>query len=123
MSGNRLFVDTNILLYFLDGDSDVIEMIADKNIIISFVSELELLAFPKISADSEETIKGLLSNCTIIDISPEIKDLTVEFRRKSKLKLPDAIVAATAFYLKLPLLTADKQFRTVSELEVILYEL
>ncbi|MEK6476829.1 PIN domain-containing protein [Catalinimonas sp. 4WD22] len=86
MSGNSLFVDTNILLYFLDGDSDVIEMIADKNIIISFISEPELLAFPKISAVSEETIKGLLKNCTIVDISPEIKDLTIEFRRKSKLK-------------------------------------
>lgn len=123
MSGNKLFVDTNILLYFLDGDQEVIEMISDKELVISFINELELLSFPKISADSEETIKGLLKNCTIVDITQEIKDLTIEFRRKSKLKLPDAIVAATAFYLQLPLLTADKQFRKVEELEVIIYEM
>ncbi|WP_017731474.1 type II toxin-antitoxin system VapC family toxin [Nafulsella turpanensis] len=123
MSGNRIFVDTNILLYFLKGDQDVIEMISDKDLVISFITELELLSFPKITTDSEETIKGLLKSCLIVDVSPEIKDLTIEFRRKSKLKLPDSIVAATAFYYKLPLLTADKQFRTVEELEIIIYEM
>jgi len=123
MSGNKLFVDTNILLYFLNGDQEVIEMLSDKEIIISFINELEMLSFPKISPDSEETINGLLKNCTIVDITPEIKNLTIEFRRKSKLKLPDSIVAATAFYSQLPLLTADKQFRTLEELEVIIYEM
>lgn len=123
MSGSKLFVDTNILLYFLNGDPEVIEMISDKDLIISFITELELQAFPEISADSEEIIKGLLKNCTIVDISPELKELTIEFRKKSKLKLPDAIIAATAFYFKLPLLTADKQFRTIDELEVIMYEM
>lgn len=97
MSGNRLCVDTNILLYFLKGDQEVIEMIADKNLVISFITELELLSFPKISPDTEDAIKGLLKNCQIIDITSEVKDLTIEFRRKSKLKLPDSIVAATAF--------------------------
>lgn len=123
MSGNRLCVDTNILLYFLKGDQEVIEMISDKDLVISFITELELLSFPKISSDSGDTIKGLLKNCLIIDIRSEIKDLTIEIRRKSKLKIPDAIVAATAFYSKLPLLTADKQFRTVDELDLIMYEL
>lgn len=81
MSGSRLFVDTNILLYFLNGDQEVIEMISDKELVISFINELGLLSFPKISADSEKTIKGLLKNCTIVDITSEIKDLTIEFRR------------------------------------------
>ncbi|WP_233218979.1 type II toxin-antitoxin system VapC family toxin [Adhaeribacter arboris] len=110
MRGNKLFVDTNILLYFLKGESEVIEMLADKDLIISFVTELELLSFPKISPNSEEVIQGLLKNCSIIDLTAEIKELIIRFRRESKLKLPDAIVAATACYLKLPLPTADKQF-------------
>jgi predicted nucleic acid-binding protein len=123
MSGNRLFVDTNILLYFLKGDQEVVEMISDKDLVISFITELELLCFPKISSDTEETIKGLLKNCLIIDVNPEIKGLTIEFRKKSKLKLPDSIIAVTAYYSKLPLLTSDKQFRTIEELNIIIYEL
>lgn len=123
MSGNKLFVDTNILLYFLKGDPEVIEMIEEKNLVISFITELELFSFPAISPDSEKTIKGLLKSCLIVDISQEIKDLTIEFKKKSKLKLPDSIIAASAYYYKLPLLTADKQFRTVEELDIIMYEL
>src|SRR5690554_7377700 len=113
MSGNKLFVDTNKLLYFLKGEPEVIEMISDKNLVISFITELELLSFPGISSDSENSIKGLLNNCTIIDINSDIKELSIEFRKKSKLKLPDSIIAATAIFSKLPLLTADKQFKTV----------
>lgn len=122
MSGNRLLVDTNILLYFLKGDLEVIEMISKKDIVISFITELELLSFLKIHNGSEKIVKGLLKNCSIVELNPEIKDLTVEFRRKSKLKLPDSIIAATAFYCQLPLMTADKQFRKIEELDIIFYD-
>jgi len=96
MNGSRIFVDTNILLYFLNGDVEVIDMISDKDIFISFITELELLSFPKLTDKDEKTIKGLLKNCIIIDINPEIKNLTIELRKKSNLKLPDSIIAATA---------------------------
>ena len=96
MNGSRIFVDTNILLYFLTGDVEVIDMISDKDIFISFITELELLSFPKLTDKDEKTIKGLLKNCIIIDINPEIKNLTIELRKKSNLKLPDSIIAATA---------------------------
>ena len=123
MSGNKNFVDTNILLYLLKGDKEVIEMISDKDVVISFITELDLLSFPRLSVDSEKVIRNLLSDCLIIYIRPEIKELTIDIRRKSKLKIPDSIVAASAFYQKLPLLTSDKQFRTVDELDVIIYEM
>ena len=68
-------------------------------------------------------IKGLLKNCIIIDINPEIKNLTIELRKKSNLKLPDSIIAATAYINKLPLLTADKQYKSLGDLDIIIYEL
>mgnify|MGYP000120138957 CR=1 FL=1 len=123
MSGNRLFVDTNILIYFLKGDQEVIEMLSDKNPVISFITELEVLSFPGDSSNNEEIIKGLLKNCSIIDINSEIKKRTITFRKKSNLKLPDAIIAATAQFTGLPLLTGDQQFKSVKGLDIILYEL
>ncbi len=98
-------------------------MISDKEIVISFVTELELLSFPSLTNESEKIIRRLLKNCLIIDISHEIENLTIGFKKKSKLKLPDSIIAATSFYYKLPFLTADKQFRTIEELDVIIYEM
>ena len=123
MNGNKIFVDTNILIYFLQGDKDVIAMISDKEIVISFITELELLSLPKISDKSKKLIKELLKICLIIDINAEIKDLAIEFRQKSKIKLPDAIIAATAYFHQLPLLTAVKRFKSIEELEVLIYEL
>ena len=123
MNGNKIFVDTNILIYFLQGDKDVIAMISDKEIVISFITELELLSLPKISDKSKKLIKELLKICLIIDINAEIKHLAIEFRKKSKIKLPDAIIAATAYFHQLPLLTADKQYKSIEELEVLIYEL
>ena len=122
MNGNKIFVDTNIILYFLKGEKEVVEMISDKELVISFVTELELLSFPEISADAVKVIKGLLRNCQIININQDIKNLTIRLRKKYKLKLPDAIIGATALFQKLPLITADKQFRKIEELDVIEYD-
>ena len=77
MSGNKIFVDTNILIYFLKGDQEVIEMISDKDLVISFISELELLSLPDLTPDSQKIVKGLLKSCSIIDINNSIKELSV----------------------------------------------
>jgi predicted nucleic acid-binding protein len=123
MSGNKLFVDSNILLYFLKGEKEIVEIISENEIVISFINELELLSFPNLTYESENSIKGILKNCQIININEEIKLLTVELRRKYKLKLPDSIIAASAFYFNIPLLTADKHFNQIEELEIILYQI
>ena len=122
MSGNKIFVDTNILIYFLKGEEEVIEMIGDKNVAISFITELELLSFPELTKESEQIIIDLLKNCTIIELNRKIKDLTIEIRKKTRLRIPDSIVAASAYYMNLPLLNADKQMRSIDEVDVIIYE-
>ncbi len=122
MNGNKIFADTNILLYFLNGEEEVVEMLKNKEIFISFITELEMLSYPELSTDSENIIRGLLSNCTIININSKIKKSTVNFRKKYKLKLPDSIIAATVSSLNLPIITADQQFRKIDSLEIILYE-
>lgn len=122
MNGNKVFADTNILLYFLNGEEEVIEILSDKELFISFITELEMLAFPSQTADSELIIKGFLSNCTIININSKIKNSTIDLRKKYNLKLPDSIIAATASVLNLPLLTADHHFKKITSQEIILYD-
>lgn len=122
MNGSKIFADTNILLYFLNGEEDVIEIFSNKEIFISFVSELEMLSYPNLSPDSEKIINEFLSQCTVININSEIKKATISLRKKYNLKLPDSIIAASASVLNLPILTADQQFRKIKSLEIILYE-
>ena len=122
MSGNSVLTDTNIILYFLRGDSAVVEMLSDHDLTISFITELEVLAYPSISVQEQMLIKDFLALCSIVDMNAKIKRLIIELRKKYRLKLPDAIIAATAIYANLPLVTADKQFGKVTELNIILYE-
>lgn len=56
-------------------------------------------------------------------MNDEIKANTISIRVNNKLKIPDAIIAATSFYLKTPIVTADEQFKKVSDLEIIYYSI
>lgn len=122
MSGNKLFVDTNILIFLLNGDPDISEILDGKELVISVITELEVKSFPKVSENELEVIDRLVEECQVININQEIKKLAVEIRRTRTLKLPDAIVAASAYYSKLPIFTADKEFKKLEELDVIIYE-
>lgn len=57
-----------------------------------------------------------------MDINAEIKKSVIELRSKYSIKLPDAIVAATANYINQPLITADSDFKKLEELGIIYYE-
>ncbi|MEQ8242830.1 type II toxin-antitoxin system VapC family toxin [Fulvivirga sp.] len=121
MNGNKLFVDTNILIYLLNGDSEISQILDGKQLVISVITELELLALPNLSKEEQDIIQQLIGECQVININSSIKKVTVELRKSRKLKLPDALIAATSFYSKLPLLTADKSFGEIEELDVIIY--
>jgi predicted nucleic acid-binding protein len=55
-------------------------------------------------------------------MSDDIKEKYIEVRRKYRLKLADAVIAATAIVSGMPLITSDKQFKTIKELKLITYE-
>ena len=122
MSGNNVFVDTNILIYLLDKDAALLQILDGKSIYISFISEMELLSVRNYTVSETRKLEELLADCIIIDINPEIKRIAVQYRLTLKLKLPDAIIAATSHYLSFPLLTADKDFSGIKDADVLLYE-
>ena len=122
MSGNKLFIDTNIALYLLNGDETLSTFLYGKELYISVITELELLGFSNISKEEENIIKEFISNCTIIPINTKIKVETILLRRKYKTKLPDSIIAASSLNLNLPFVSADTEFNKISELTFVFYE-
>ena len=65
-------------------------------------------------------MSDFISNCFIIDLDTEVKRYTIQIRKKQKVKLPDAVIAASSLVKKLPLFTADKGFGKITGLNVIL---
>lgn len=122
MNGNSIFIDTNIILYLLGGDRTLIPLLENKKLFVSFITELELLSFKKLTKNEYKIIKGFLAECTIFDINSKIKELAVDIRSKYTLKLPDAIIIATALYLDMSIISADSQFNKVKETDLIFYK-
>jgi predicted nucleic acid-binding protein len=123
MNGHRFLADTNMLIMLVEGNERVAELLEGCQVFTSFVSELELLSESGLLAKQIKKLEGLLNDCTVIDINLAIKSKKIAIRRKHKIKLPDAIIAATAMTLDLPLITADKGFKKVDGLTLILFEL
>ncbi len=121
MNGTNLVLDTNIVIYYFRGSEFARDLILNNEITISIITEIELLSYPNNTPTDIVNIKKLLSTFTIIPITTFIKDKTIEFRRKYKLKTPDSIIVATANYLNYALVTADKQLKNV-EIDMILFE-
>ena len=97
MSGSSYVLDTNIISFFLKGDSNLLPYFNYTIIHISFVTELELKSIPGLSGKDFEKLDNFLNTCVITDINAAIKTTTVNFKKDYKLKLPDAIIAATSF--------------------------
>ncbi len=122
MNGSKLFLDTNIILYLLNGDQTLAELLNGKQLYISVITELELLAYKSITAKEEKVINEFVSQCKTITINNAIKQETIRIRKIYNTKLPDSIIIATALYLNFPLITSDIKFKKVDELALILYE-
>src|ERR1700761_7041906 len=121
MNGNKIVLDTNIVLYLLAGDETLSTFLQDKEGYVSVITELELIGYPDIITKELNQIKKFLADCTIINISDEIKEIYVSVRKQYRLKLGDAMAAATAIYLDLPFISADKGFSKVDELQLTQY--
>jgi len=122
MSGKEILVDTNILIYLLDGNTIIEEVLKEKHIYISFITELELIGFKNISVKQEKLIKELLNDCTVLSLNEKIKNNYVSLRKNYSMKLADSIIAATSLATNIPLFSADKQLKQIKELDLLLFQ-
>ena len=122
MSGNKILLDTNIVLYLLSGDRTIAEIINERQLYISFVTELELLGYHGLAEEEGQKVKAFISECKVVNINEQIKKTTIDIRKKYRTKLPDSIIAATSLYLDIPMITADAQFNRIDDITVVIYE-
>ena len=120
MSGDRIVVDTSLIINLFNGVAEVQELITDRDLFVSIISEIEVLSFPNITPEDSRLLKDFLSQCYIVDIEPSIKEITISIRSKIKIKLPDAVIAATSIYYDLPLFTMDKGFKRIPDLQAVI---
>lgn len=122
MSGNNLLLDTNIILYYLDGDDTLEPLLVDNNLYVSVISEMELLEYPSFDKQELSAVQNFLAFCIVEGISDKIKKQAIYLRREIRLKLPDAIIMATSLAMDIPIISADNDFKKVDTGHLIFYE-
>ena len=91
----KVLFDTNILIDYLNGMADAAKEIGrygEKA--ISLVTWMEVMAGATVQ--EEQVIKGFLSQFDLLPIDGAVAAEAVAIRRTRRIKLPDAIILATA---------------------------
>jgi len=112
MGTKKYLIDTNAAIDYLgelmpEKALQFMDKVVDNEYYISVISKIELLGFTHLSQSDEQKIQLLLDSSCIIELTNDIVDKTIEIRKKIKMKLPDAIIAATALAHKLILISRN----------------
>ena len=117
----KYLIDTNVLIDAQMGrlsakGLNFLAKIINENFIISFITLIEYLGYKNITKSSEEFI----ALADVIEIDKIIIKNCINLRKNYKIKLPDAIISATALAHNLILITNnEKDFKEIQNLMVI----
>ncbi len=118
MSGIKYLLDTNFILGILKSNPIVLADVSSRQIHTaecgySAITRMELLGFPGITREEELTIRQKLSRLIYLPLTEIIEDVVIDLRQTRKIKLPDAIIAATALCMRAELLTLDMRLLSI----------
>jgi predicted nucleic acid-binding protein len=115
-----ILLDTNALINFLSGELLETDIVDGRRITISEITEMEIQCNPELNSSERILLKEFLGECIIIRLNEEIKDLAIKIRLSTRMKLMDSIIAASAQWTKLILVTGDEKFDSVKSIDLIL---
>lgn len=119
--GKRYLLDTNTVLDYMgnklpDKSKNLIAQVIDEEINLSVINKIELLGFSRVEHD----LIDFVACSNIYTMDNAIVDKTIEIRSLYKIKLPDAVIAATALANELTIVTRNtKDFKNIQGLEFI----
>jgi predicted nucleic acid-binding protein len=124
--GVKYLWDTNTAIYYLQNqfspqaEKFIDELLKKNTPVISAITEIELLCWNTSEEKDIELIRSFINDVEVIELEQLVKLKTVDIRKKYKIKLPDAIIAATAVAYNLIIITRNTyDFKKIESLEVI----
>jgi len=123
--GERFLIDTCAVIKYLNKDFppkgiSFLDTIVDEESILSFISEIELQVWNPTDPNNLTICFQFITESNIIRVEDAIIKKTIDIRKNQKLKVPDAIIAATAMVNDFTLVSVnDKDFTKVPGLKYI----
>ena len=118
--------DTNTAIYYLQqqfpppAEEFMDKTLKDVGPAISVITEIELLCWKTPTDKDLEVLHDFINDALVFELEKDIKLKTAEIRKAHKIKLSDAIIAATALTYELILLTRNvSDFKNINGLNLI----
>jgi hypothetical protein len=123
--GQRYLLDTNVIIDYTanllpENGKQTISRIIDEEFNISIINKIEVLGFNDLSIKMRQ-LEAFLDLSNVIPLDETVSEKTIHLRRVyKKIKLGDAIIAATCLVYEFVLLTRNtKDFINIEGLDVI----
>lgn len=110
-------IDTNIFISLFN--QELTQPVPNGNIGYSVITSIEILSFKSLSLEEENLIRSTLKTLIEVSLDATIAEKTIQLRRKYRLKIPDAVILASAWECAAVLITNDQQLSKISEVQVI----
>lgn len=124
--GIKYLWDTNTVIYYLQQQFPAVaeklmdDLLSEAQPCISAITEIELLSWKGASEKDLEVLHNFINDALVIELEQPIKLKAADIRKIHKIKLPDAIIAATALIYNLTLVTRNaKDFEHIDGMVTI----
>jgi predicted nucleic acid-binding protein len=124
--GIKYLWDTNTAIYYLQqqfppgAEKFMDDLVKDQQPVISAITEIELLCWKTATEKDLEVLHNFINDALVIELEQAIKLQTAEIRKAHRIKLPDAIIAATALVYDLTLLSRNtSDFSGINGIKII----
>lgn len=108
MNGNRAVLDSNFLIFLSKGliNRQTLRSKYDK-LYVSIISYIEVYAYDFADETQKQSLDDVFDNLQIVEIDNDVADQTIIYRKNKtkKIKLPDAVILATAKSINADLIT------------------
>lgn len=118
--------DTNTAIYYLQqqfppkAEKIIDDLLKDGQPFISAITEIELLCWKTATENDTIVLHSFINDAIVIELEQAIKIKTAELRKTYRIKLPDAIIAATAIEYGFTLVTRNvADFAHIKDLRVL----
>lgn len=122
--GMNMLVDSNVIIDYVSNripekSAKQLDIYFNSNFSVSIISKIEVLGFNTQEYELEQ-LKSFIQLSSIVYINEAVADKTIEIRRMKRIKLPDAIIAATALLQNCILLSHNTtDFNKIEGLQVL----
>ena len=125
MGQQNYLIDTNTAIEYIgatlpEKSLNLLDTIIDDSFFLSVINKIELRGFYGLNREEEQKFNQLIESSTLISLEDAIIERTIALRKATRIKLPDAIIAATALEYDLTIITRNiKDFEQLPDIQLI----